>query len=65
MSKALSNQQFTLTLRPEGCRDDAEGYRRLKACLKSMLRSYGLRCVSVVTDQGTVTATSIVREGDK
>lgn len=48
-------QQFILTLRPEGNCTSAEAYRRLKMALKCLLRSFRLRCTSVVTDQGTAT----------
>ena len=56
---------FVLTLTPKGpCQRD-EGYRRLKAALKGLLRSYGLRCTSVVTNGSKITADSIEREGDR
>ena len=65
MSKPASNQTFKLTLRPEGRCTEPEGFRRLKACLKSMLRSYGLRCTAVVANGSLVTAEGVTREASQ
>jgi hypothetical protein len=53
----MKRPTFTLTLRPLPRRDDPGGIRRLRAALKSLLRSYGLRVVSVKPD--------IETEGDR
>ncbi len=39
---------FTLTLTPEGACDQKEAFRRLRAALKCLLRSFQLRCTSVI-----------------
>ncbi len=42
---------YVLRLTPERCTDPAEGTRRLRAALKCLLRSYGLRCLSVLDER--------------
>lgn len=37
---------YRIVLRPLPDRTDPQGWRRLRAALKSMLRSYRLRCVT-------------------
>ena len=36
--------RYTLVLRPMPDRSDPDGIRRLRAVLKCLLRSYGMRC---------------------
>ena len=43
---------YLLTLRPEPSKTDPGGIRRLRACLKNMLRGYGMRCLSAVQTGG-------------
>jgi hypothetical protein len=38
---------WTLVLRPVPRDDDPDGVRRVRAALKALLRSYGLRCVGI------------------
>jgi hypothetical protein len=38
---------YTLQLQPTPRPDDPEGTRRLRAALKCLLRSFGLRCVTI------------------
>lgn len=42
---AVDRPIYVLHLRPEPQADDPDGTRRLRAALKRLLRSYGLRCV--------------------
>ena len=43
----MKRPRFKLTLEAVPRHDDADGIRRLRAALKALLRSYGLRCVDV------------------
>lgn len=43
---------YTVTLRPVPRGDDPQGVRRLRAALKCLLRSFGLRCTSVAPAPG-------------
>jgi len=44
---------YVLTVRPTPDATDPQGIRRLRAMLKSMLRRFGLRCVSVTPQDQT------------
>lgn len=41
----MSRLEFVVTLRPEGPGDEASAYRRMRAALKLLLRTFGLRCI--------------------
>jgi hypothetical protein len=47
MSKARSQVEYKLTLRPEPDKSDPAGIRRLRRALKCLLRSFGLRCTDI------------------
>ncbi len=47
MSNSIPKPTFVLTLVPEGRCTEPEAYRRLRAALKALLRSYGLRCKNI------------------
>ena len=55
--------KWLLHIRPEPDRNDEESYRRLRACLKTMLRSFGLRCVSITKPQ-TDDVAEVTSEGE-
>lgn len=46
-----ARRRFTLTLEDAGTPDDGDVIPRLRAALKHFLRSYALRCTSIIEDQ--------------
>lgn len=50
---------FELQITPRGNCDRAEAFRRLKAALKALGRSYGWRCVRIVEVEPSVTTKGI------
>jgi len=58
----MKRHQYRLTIATEAGTTDDESQRALRACLKMMLRSYGIRCTSAERldasdDDDTTTAT--------
>ena len=45
--KTSNHPEYTLRLRVPADATDQDGTRRLRAALKRLLRSYGLRCIAV------------------
>ena len=43
----MKKAEFLVVLRAEGAAGQAATYRRLRAALKVLLRSFGLRCLSI------------------
>lgn len=61
MKRPPKPEGFILHLVPPGKDSSDEAYRRLRAGLKALWRSYGLRCTRVSTSQGDVTVDAIER----
>ena len=43
----MSEEQYQVVLRPEPGHWRADGFRRFKAALKTLLRAYGLRAIDI------------------
>lgn len=61
MTKQAKRPSYIVTLRPERYLTEDEGLRALRACLKSALRSYGLRCTAVVPESDAETSSEVTR----